>query len=50
MEWLWILIPLSLVVALAIGCIFAWAARDGQFEDLESHGQRLLADDDDPRG
>ncbi len=48
MEWLWILIPLSLLVALAIGWVFGWAAKRGQFEDLESHGLKLLDDDDGP--
>jgi cbb3-type cytochrome oxidase maturation protein len=46
MEWIWILVPLSLVVALAIGWVFGWAARQGQFEDLESHGIKMLDDDD----
>ncbi len=48
MEWLWILVPLSLGVALAVGWIFGWAARRGQFEDLDSHGQKVLDDDDRP--
>ncbi|MBL8512811.1 MAG: cbb3-type cytochrome oxidase assembly protein CcoS [Betaproteobacteria bacterium] len=48
MEWIWILVPLSLVVAMAIGWVFGWAARRGQFEDLESHGLKMLDDDDSP--
>jgi cbb3-type cytochrome oxidase maturation protein len=46
MDWMLILVPLSLAVALGIGLAFAWAARSGQFEDLDSHGRRVLADDD----
>ena len=46
MEWIWILVPLSLVVALVIGWVFGWAARKGQFEDLDSHGLKMLDDDD----
>lgn len=46
MDWLLILVPLSLVVALGIGVVFGWAAKQGQFEDLESHGRKLLSDDD----
>jgi cbb3-type cytochrome oxidase maturation protein len=46
MEWQLILVPLSLGVALLIGVFFSWAARKGQFDDLDSHGERILTDDD----
>ncbi|HEX4857756.1 MAG TPA: cbb3-type cytochrome oxidase assembly protein CcoS [Usitatibacteraceae bacterium] len=46
MESLWILIPLSVAIALAVAALFGWAARSGQFEDLKGHGERVLHDDD----
>lgn len=46
MEILILLIPLSVVIALGIGAAFWWSAQDGQFDDLESPGQRILMDDD----
>jgi cbb3-type cytochrome oxidase maturation protein len=48
MESLWILIPLSLVIAIGIGAIFWWAVTDGQMDDLDSPGQRILIDNDQP--
>lgn len=48
MESLWILIPLSVLIAAAIGAAFWWAADSGQFDDLEQPGLRILIDDDDP--
>lgn len=53
MEVIYGLIPGMLVLGLvAVGVLF-WAARSGQFEDLEGDGQRILMDDDvderDPR-
>jgi cbb3-type cytochrome oxidase maturation protein len=46
MESLWVLIPLSVMLAFIIGALFWWAAGTGQFEDLEGPGERLLQDDD----
>ena len=49
MTILFVLIPLGLVVVgLALGAFF-WAVGDGQFDDLESPGWAVLADDDAPR-
>jgi cbb3-type cytochrome oxidase maturation protein len=46
MEVIYGLIPGMLVLGLvAVGVLF-WAARSGQFEDLEGDGQRILMDDD----
>jgi cbb3-type cytochrome oxidase maturation protein len=42
MESLYLLIPLSLVLVLAIGGLLVWAAMSGQFEDLEQEGRRIL--------
>lgn len=46
MEILILLIPLGVVIALAIGAAFWWSAQNGQFDDLDSPGQRILMDDD----
>jgi cbb3-type cytochrome oxidase maturation protein len=47
-EILYLLIPLSLVLALLIGVVFWWAANHGQFDDLEGPAHRILQDDDRP--
>ena len=39
---------MSVLIALAIGAIFWWAADSGQFDDLDGPGQRILIDDDRP--
>ena len=48
MEILILLIPLSVLLALAIGVVFWWSAENGQFDDLEGPGHRILMDDDQP--
>lgn len=48
MEILYLLIPLSAVLILAIIALFGWAVNSGQFDDLEREGQRLLQADQDP--
>ncbi len=47
MDILYLLVPLSVVLAIAIGAAFWWAVRNDQFEDLEGPAHRLLLDDDD---
>ncbi len=42
MDILYLLIPLSAVLVLAILGIFGWAISRGQFEDLAQEGQRIL--------
>ncbi|MGL6071345.1 cbb3-type cytochrome oxidase assembly protein CcoS [Craterilacuibacter sp.] len=49
MESLYLLIPMSLVLAFLIGAIFWWATRSGQFDDLEGPAHRVMMDDDSPR-
>jgi cbb3-type cytochrome oxidase maturation protein len=44
MDILYLLIPLSSVLVLAIVGIFAWALHRGQFDDLEGEGARILVD------
>jgi len=50
MESLYLLIPLSVVLILAIGALLVWAAMSGQFESLEDEGRRILDDDVAPPG
>jgi cbb3-type cytochrome oxidase maturation protein len=46
MEVIYGLIPGMLILGLvAVGVLF-WAARSGQFEDLEGDAQRILMDED----
>lgn len=42
---LYIVLPLSLVVALAAVIAFAWSARTGQLDDLDTPPRRVLLDD-----
>jgi len=46
MDILFLLIPLSVVLALLIGAGFWWSVASGQFDDLEGPAHRILADDD----
>ncbi|WP_028455269.1 cbb3-type cytochrome oxidase assembly protein CcoS [Chitinilyticum litopenaei] len=48
MESLYLLIPLSVLLVFLIGLIFWWTIRNGQFDDLEGPGWRVLQDDDKP--
>jgi cbb3-type cytochrome oxidase maturation protein len=43
-DILYLLIPLSSVLVLAIVGVFAWALHRGQFDDLEFEGRRVLLD------
>jgi len=45
MEVIYGLIPGMLVLGLAAVAVLFWAARSGQFDDLEGDGQRLLLDE-----
>lgn len=42
MDILYLLIPMSAVLVLAILGVFAWALHGGQFDDLEQHGEQIL--------
>lgn len=46
MSIVYLLIPLGLVLFAAAVFAFFWAARNGQFDDLESPAWRILMDDD----
>jgi len=49
MESLYLLIPVSVLLVLAIGVVFWRAVKSGQMDDLEGPGYRILMDDDLPR-
>lgn len=49
MTIIFVLIPLGLVLVAAALWAFFWAVGDGQFDDLESPGWSVLADDQPPR-
>ena len=42
MESLYLLLPMSVLLVLALIGLFAWALHAGQFDDLEREGQRVL--------
>lgn len=42
MDILFLLIPLSVLLALAVMGVLAWAVWSGQFDELDSEGQRIL--------
>ena len=46
MESLYLLIPLSVVLILAIGGLLVWAAMSGQFDSLDQEGRRILDEDE----
>ena len=48
MDILLLLIPLSLVIVGIVAWIMLWAARSGQFDDLEGPGHSVIMDDDRP--
>ena len=48
MDILYLLIPLSIVLAFAIGAAFWFAVDGGQFDDLDGPALTVVADDDRP--
>jgi len=46
MDILYLLVPMSVVVMLAILGLFAWALRAGQFDDIDVAGAQILAASD----
>ena len=48
MDILLLLIPLSLVIVGGIAWVMLWAAKSGQFDDLEGPGHSVIMDDDSP--
>jgi cbb3-type cytochrome oxidase maturation protein len=43
---LFVLVPVALLFAAAAVGVFIWAARAGQFDDLDTPSVRILHDDD----
>lgn len=46
MEILYLLIPLSVLLAFLVGGLFWWSVKSGQFDDLEGPAHRVLDDED----
>jgi cbb3-type cytochrome oxidase maturation protein len=42
MDSLYLLLPMSVLLVLALIGVFAWALNAGQFEDLEREGWRIV--------
>ena len=45
MDILYLLIPFSVLLVLGLLAVFAWALEEGQFDDLQREGERILRDD-----
>ena len=45
MDILFLLVPVSVLLALAVMGVLAWAVWSGQFEDVEREGERILQND-----
>ena len=48
MEIIFLLIPVSILLVFGIAVGFWWSVRNGQFDDLEGPGFKILMDDDRP--
>ncbi|MEN7531128.1 MULTISPECIES: cbb3-type cytochrome oxidase assembly protein CcoS [unclassified Cupriavidus] len=48
METLYLLVPMSLVLAALIAGALWWALHAGQYDDLERPGEAILLDNDTP--
>ena len=46
MSMLYVLIPLAVVLLAFAVWALLWAIKNGQFDDLESHGWSVVLDDD----
>lgn len=46
MSIVYLVLPLALVIVLGAVLAFVWAARRGQFDDLETPALRMLHDDE----
>jgi cbb3-type cytochrome oxidase maturation protein len=49
MEVLYLLIPIAILLVVAMVAGFLWAAKSGQFDDLEGPAHRILMDEDEPQ-
>jgi len=48
MESLLILIPIAIVIISIAVAIFFWSVKNGQYDDLDTEGKRILFDTDSP--
>lgn len=46
MDILFILVPFSVLLALAVIALLAWAVWAGQFDDIDKEAVRILEDND----
>lgn len=46
MEILYVLLPVSVLLVLAILAVLGWAVNSGQFEDIEQEALRILNQED----
>jgi cbb3-type cytochrome oxidase maturation protein len=45
MDILFLLIPISVLLALGVMALLAWAVWSGQFEDIDQEAQRIFQDE-----
>jgi cbb3-type cytochrome oxidase maturation protein len=45
MDILYLLVPLSVLIVMAVIGVLAWSIFGGQFDDLERQGERILQDE-----
>jgi len=45
MDILFLLVPMSVLLALGVMVVLAWAVWSGQFEDVEKEGQRIVQEE-----
>lgn len=50
MSVLYIVMPIAFLLAAVAVMAFIWAAREGQFDDLDTPSLRVVTDDDTPPG
>jgi cbb3-type cytochrome oxidase maturation protein len=50
LDSLYLLLPLSVLLVLALIALFGWALHAGQFDDLEREGWRVLEEPEAPAG
>ena len=48
MTIIYVLIPLAIIIVAIAICVFFWAVKSNQFDDLERQGYNILFDDDLP--
>jgi cbb3-type cytochrome oxidase maturation protein len=49
MDILYLLVPLSVLIVMAVIGVLAWSIFGGQFDDLERQGERILEDENPDR-